>query len=155
MNNMCSNICCYRRTQKGECNILTESGIKACLYRKEYIKLRNQYVEGVNNLIIGEDGALRIDMGFGKFGVATGEGNKTKTRSLIIYKLAEPEPIGNDLPYFEGMNTLNTNTQLVMPFHNIESLDVVIDALQTIKDEMIEKKENREGNKEITKKEQE
>ena len=62
---------------------------------------------------------------------------------LMLTNLGQPVmPIGSDLTDRNGKSTNETGVDVVLQFHKVESVDVVIDALQRIKVRMTKTQPN-------------
>lgn len=73
---------------------------------------------------------------FGSGTVTVGIGLNTDHVSLLL-KTQEAREIGQTIKVSEGATSDDYKPEVVMAFHNVESLDVVLDFLQKIRQELI------------------
>ena len=103
----------------------------------EYVKHAFCIGEEVDMLIqikeIVEKHGSRVEFGFGRIGIGVAGEKGKPTNELMIWNLKTEQPIGSEVKNTKGKTSDDVNTISRWRFNNLESLQVVIDALNDIK----------------------
>jgi len=82
---------------------------------------------------IVEKHGSRVEFGFGRIGIGVAGEKGKPTNELMIWNLKTEQPIGSEVKNTKGKTSDDVNTISRWRFNNLESLQVVIDALNDIK----------------------
>lgn len=85
---------------------------------------------------VGDDGAIVAVFGHGIVGVTHYVSDEDGHGALSLYPLSEQIPIGDEFDDDIGKSTDELDERIRLVFFKKESIDVVIDRLNRIKDEM-------------------